>query len=161
MKKLFIAIALIINILLCGCISAGEIYEKMSDFFKKGEKYEWVTIANMKEEFKWVDILNPEIAKNVSIPVIVREKTKYLHIIIEVNFSNPVYSDVQFLSQGKLNLTILTPSEKIEKDYCTTAKSRSYEEYFYFEEPLPGEWNIILKLIGYGEYRIFIEAYVA
>ncbi|MEM1513608.1 MAG: hypothetical protein QXW78_05180 [Candidatus Thermoplasmatota archaeon] len=161
MKKIVVAIALIFNILLSGCISGEEIYGKISDFFKKPEKYEWKTIIDVKEEFKWIDIINPEIAKNVSIPIIIREKTKYIHIVIEVNFSNPISSGIEFLSQGRLNLTILTPSEKIEKEYCTTAKSRKYEEYFYFEAPLPGEWAIILKLIGCGEYRIFVEAYVA
>lgn len=161
MKKIIIAIAVMLNISLCGCISTGEIYGKISDLFKKPEKYEWLTIVDLKDEFKWIDILNPDVAKNVSIPIIVSEKTKYLHISIEVNFSNPLSSDIQFLSQGNLNLTILTPSEEINKEYCTTAKSRSYEEYFYFEEPLLGEWDIILRLVGCGEYKIFIEAFVA
>jgi len=151
-KKILLALALIATISFSGCID-------VSNFLRKEGRYEWITVVDAEDDFKWVDIINPEIAKNVSMPIIVKEKTKYLHITVSVNFSNPLSSDVQLFSQGSLNLFILTPSEEINKNYTTTAKSRSYEEYFYFADPLPGEWDIILKLIGYGKYRIFVEAY--
>ncbi len=157
MKKIFIATLLLILPLLSGCVGLKEVYEKLVEFFKKPIQYKWVVKVDREESFKWLDMINADLAKVSSYPFFIKDGTKYLHIYIEVNFSNPL--GIKGLSQGKLNLTIVTPIKNVSKSYCTTAKSKTYNDFIYFANPEEGEWELVIKLIGYGKYKIFVEAY--
>ena len=143
--------------LLPGCVGPKEVYEKFVEFFKKPERYEWVTKINVEESFRCLEAINIDLGKVIPYPFFIKEDTKYLHIYIEVNFSSPI--GIGGLSQGKLNLTIITPEENITKSYCTAGKSKTYNDFFYFANPKEGEWKLIVKLIGYGKYKILVEAY--
>jgi len=159
-KKFAVIVALLIILpMLSGCVGPKEIYEKLMSMLKKPQKYGWITIVEEENDFGFLDMINAELAKNDSIAFLVQEGTRYLHFFIEVNFSNPINPDWEFLSQGKLNLTIVTPSEKISKEYCTTAKSRTYDDFIYFVDPQPEKWNLIIKVTGVGKYKVLVEAY--
>ena len=124
--------------------------EKVKRFFVPPEKYEWRTKVDEKGDFGIFDILNKNLGKEEYFPFNIENGTKYLHIYIHVNFSKPI---------GYLNFTVVTPEKNVTKDYLTLAKSYKYDDFLYFDNPKPGNWKIIIKLTGIGEYRILAEAY--
>ena len=135
-------------------------YPEIEKIFKAPPAYKWRGGINVQDSFGWMDMVNGEIGKVSEYPVFVGNNTKYLHVYIEVVFSNPINSDIEILNQGNLNFTILSPSgENITKSYCTTFKDHRYEEYFYFENPEEGQWKIKLKVVGYGTYKISTQMY--
>ena len=155
-KKALIIVMLLLMPAFSGCVYL----EKLIQILTPPPEYKWVKVINVEDTFGWLDMVNKEIAKTADYPVFVKNGTKYLHIYIHVEFSNPINPDLESLSQGHLNLTIIKPSgENITKSYCTTAKSKAYDDYFYFNEPQPGEWKVIIKVSGYGKYRIVASIY--
>jgi len=135
-------------------------YPEIEKMLLPPPRYEWVRGINVEDTFGWADFINEEFGKVSEYPIFVKNETKYLHICIEVEFSNPLNPDINLLNQGNLNFTILSPSGKnITKDYCTTFKDHNYEEYFYFENPEEGQWEIKIKVAGYGKYRISAKMY--
>lgn len=144
--------------LLSGCISTKQIQQKMEEFFKK-EEYEWVIKIDNSEDFGWFDMINWELAKVDKYPFIVQNNTRYLHIFVEVNFSNPINPKYKKLSQGKVNITISSPEKNYTKCYSTLGKSNKYEEFFNFASPYSGKWEIIIKVTGMGKYRLIVKTY--
>ncbi len=159
-KKLpFIIALLLVMPMLSGCIGPKELYERLMTFLKEPQQYAWVKIVVEEDDFGIWDMINTDAAKNTSITFMVQNGTKFLHIFIEVNFSNPLNPDWECLNQGELNFTIITPSDKISKEYCTAFKSHSYDDFIYFVDPQPAKWNLIIKVRGVGKYKILVEAY--
>ncbi|RLF51178.1 MAG: hypothetical protein DRN11_03250 [Thermoplasmata archaeon] len=145
--------------MLSGCVGPKEVYEKLVEFFKKPPQYEWIRVVKAEETFGWLDLVNRELAKVSEYPFIIKNNTKYLHILIQVNFSNPISPKIDSFSQGYLNLTIVSPSGNYTKSYCTTAKIKEYEDFLYFPKPQPGNWKIVVKIFGYGKYKLIAETY--
>ena len=158
-KKALIIVALLLLPALSGCVGPQEIYRKMVEFFTRPPEYEWIKIITVEEEFGWMDIVNEDFAKVSEYPFVIKNETKYLRIYMEVNFSNPISPRIESLNQGHLNITILSPSENYTKTYCTTLKSNEYVDYFYFADPEPGGWKIIVKVVGYGKYKLVAKVY--
>ena len=149
MKRLVIVVMLLLILpLLNGCTYPQ--IEKVKRFFVPPEKYEWRVKVDEKGDFGLFDILNKNLGKEEYFPFNIENGTKYLHIYIHVNFSKPI---------GYLNFTIVTPEENVTKDYMTLAKSYKYDDFLYFDDPKPGNWKIIIKVTGIGEYRLLAEAY--
>ena len=146
-------IAIVITLLLVMLALNGCVYpqiEKVKRFFVPPPKYEWVKKVDEKGDFGVFDILNKDLGKKEYFPFSIENGTKFLHIYIHVNFSKPI---------GYLNLTIVTPEKNITKDYMTLAKSYKYDDFLYFDDPEPGNWKIVIKVTGIGEYRLLAEAY--
>ncbi|MCD6480817.1 MAG: hypothetical protein J7L31_00885 [Thermoplasmata archaeon] len=135
-------------------------YPEIEKMFRPPTQYRWEGGINVEDSFGWGDFINGELGKVSEYPIFVENGTKYLHIYIEVDFSNPINPDLEILNQGNLNFSILSPSGKnITKSYCTTLKDHTYEEYFYFENPEKGQWKVKIKVAGYGKYRISAQMY--
>lgn len=154
-KKTLIVLLIAIP-MLSGCVYV----DKMVEFLTPPPHYEWIKVINVEESFGWLDVINAEMAKTADYPIFIKNDTRYLHIYIHVDFSNPINPDFETLSQGNLNLTIIMPDgENVTKSYCTTGKLRSYDDYFYFTSPQAGEWKITVKVAGYGKYKIVAQTY--
>lgn len=145
--------------LLSGCVVI-DFFDDVSSAIEGPQKYEWQKIT-IEETFGWLDVVNEEMAKVGDYPIYIRNDTRYLNIYFSVEFSNPLNPKLGFFNQGRLNFTIVFPSgENITKTYCTTAKSKTYEEHFNF--PTSGdreEWFCIVRVIGYGKYKIVAQTY--
>ncbi len=157
-KKIWIFILLILP-MLSGCI-VTDFYEKVMEKIQHPPEYEWQKVIEDEERFGWVDMINFEMAMVNDYTIFLENGTRYLQIFIEVEFSNPIKPELESLNQGRLNLTIIPPSgENTTKSYCTTGKSHSYDDYFYFFSPEKGTWKIIVKVTGCGKYKILAQAY--
>jgi len=153
--------ALIVAVIMMLPVFSGCVYlEKIEQFLMPPPQYEWKRLISVEDTFGWVDVVNKELAKISDYPIYVSNETKYLNIYIHVEFSNPINPDIESLSQGHLNFTILKPDgENITKTYCTATKVKTFDDYFYFENPQEGQWNIIIRVFGYGKYRMVAKAY--
>ena len=146
-EKIVIVVASIIILAsLSGCVQM----EKFKKLFISPPTYQWMTKVDQRGDFGIFDIINKNLGKVDYFPFTIDNGTKYLHVYIHVNFSKPV---------GFLNLTIVTPEKNITKEYSTIAKSYKYDDFLYFDDPTPGNWKIVIKVTGIGNYRLFAEAY--
>jgi len=158
-KKVLLVTLIIVLPVISGCVVSDTV-EKAKRFFEGPPSYEWSKMT-YEGEFGWLDMVNANLSKEETHPVYIKNGTQYLNIYIKVEFSNPIVPDFELLSQGRLNLTIISPSgENVTKTYCTAAKSRIYEDYFTFETSGKEEqWNIMVKVMGYGKYKIVTQTY--
>ena len=92
--------------MLSGCI-LYDYYEKVKNILESPPRYEWVKTVQVEDKFGWLDIVNEDMAKSSDYPLFLKNGTKYLHIYIKVDFSNPINPDFEILSHGKFNITII------------------------------------------------------
>jgi len=144
-----------------GCIGPQEISQKLIEKFGEKQKYEWDSKLEDEKTFKIIDVINQNFAKVEDYPPIEVEKdARYMHISIEVDFSNFINPGWSSLTLGYVNITITDPSgTNMSREYSALGKGNEYEDFFYFTEPQEGNWNVTLRVRGTGSYKIFAEVY--
>ena len=154
-----LTIFLFLSISMSGCVGPGEIIDRIGTIITGGKKYEWETkLDSGEKEFRWINMINKDLAYVNSHPFIIVEDTKRLHIKIEVVFSFPLLG-LDIFSQGGINATIQSPSGENEyMSYNTPLKPKSWKESLYIPTPASGEWKVIVKARGYGNYQIKVAA---
>ncbi len=142
-----------------GCIGPGEMINRISTIITGEKRYEWKQKLDTGEkEFRWINMINKDLAYVNSHPFIIVEDTKRLHIKIEVVFSFPLLG-LDILSQGGINVTIQSPSgEKNYMSYNTPLKPKSWSDELFIYMPEYGKWEVIVKARGYGNYQIRVAA---
>lgn len=155
-----LTIFLFLSISMSGCVGPGEMIDRIGTTITGGKKYEWKQKLDTGEkEFRWINMINKDLAMIKNHPFIIVEDTKRFHIKIEVEFSNPLLG-LDILSQGGINFTIQSPSgENYYMNYNTALKPKSWSEPLYIHEPENGKWEVIVKARGYGNYQIKVEGY--
>ena len=88
-KKASIILLLLTLSMLSGCI-LYDYYEKVKNILESPPRYEWVKTVQVEDKFGWLDIVNEDMAKSSDYPLFLKNGTKYLHIYIKVDFSNPI-----------------------------------------------------------------------
>ncbi len=157
----FIVLVILLLASLSGCIGPEEVAQKLAEKFGEKQEYEWDKKLEDDKTFKVIDIINQNFAKVEEYPPItVKADTKYLHIYINVNFSNFIDSGWSFLILGYANITITNPfGVNMSREYSALGKGNEYKDFFYITEPQKGNWKITLKVRGTGNYKIFAEIY--
>jgi hypothetical protein len=158
--KALLVLLLFLLPILTGC-TLSDYYQKIENVLDTQPKYVWVKTIHVEDKFGWLDVINEELAKVVEYPIFIEKQTKYLHIYINVEFSNPINPSLNIFNYGRFNLTITNPSgDSTEKSYVTTGKSYTYDDYFTIDNPETGNWEISINVFGYGRYIILVETYV-
>ena len=150
MNKALIVALLLILPAITGCVEIQEAKEKVQSFLKPSMEYKWVKKVNEKADFGLFDIINSDMAKVDNYPFMVENGTEFLHIYIHCNFSKPF---------GKINIIVVSPEKNTTKEYSTLGKSYQYDDFIYFDSPIAGNWKIVVKVTGIGDYRLIAEAY--
>ena len=144
-----------------GCIGPKEISQKLMEKFGEKQKYAWNSRLEDEKTFKIIDVINENFAQVEDYPPIdVGKDVRYMHISVEVDFSNFINPGWSSLTLGYVNITITDPSgTNTSREYSALGKGNEYEDFFYFTEPLEGNWDITLRVRGTGSYKIFAETY--
>jgi hypothetical protein len=146
---------------LSGCIGPQEVAQRVLDRLEQEDEYRWNEKLDGSEEFKVIDTINEQVAKVETYPLRpLKRDALFLHLYVDVNFSNVINKDWECLTTGYANITITRPSgENITCDYHVLGKDNTYNEFFYFPHPAVGNWSLTVKVRGSGHYRMFAEAY--
>lgn len=154
-------IALVVLPALSGCIGPQEVAQRVMDRLEPEERYRWNEKLDGEEEFKILDTINENAAKVESYPLRpLEEEALFLHVYVDVNFSNVINKDWECLTTGYANITITKPSGVNQsRDYQVLGKDNTYNEFFYFPNPAVGNWTLTVTVRGSGHYRMFAEAY--
>lgn len=150
MNKLIVSILISSLLLLNGCVEIKEVEQKAKQFFSTPQKFIWLNKINQTTDFGLLDIINKDMAKVDRYPFIIQKSTKYLRIHIHASFSKPF---------GSINITVVSPTKNESRKYSTPGKSYEYDDYFYYTDPEEGNWMIIVKVTGIGNYTILAKAY--
>lgn len=144
-----------------GCIGPQEVAQRVIDRLEPQEEYRWNEKLDGREDFKVIDTINENAAKVETYPLRPLEKgALFLHLYVDINFSNIINKEWECLTTGYANITITKPSGENEShDYHVLGKDNTYNEFFYFPNPAVGNWSLTVKMRGSGHYRMFAEAY--
>lgn len=156
-----LVIALLLLPVLSGCIGPQQVAQRVTDRLEPSKEYRWNEKLDGEEEFKILDTINENAAKVESYPLRpLEEGALFLHIYVNVTFSNILNTDWESLTTGYANVTITKPSGANEShDYKVLGKDNTYNEFFYFPNPAVGNWTLTVTVWGSGHYRMFAEAY--
>ena len=157
----FLIIAVVVLPALSGCIGPQEVVQRVLDRLEQEKEYQWNEKLDGQEDFNIIDTINENAAKVESYPLRPLKKgALFLHLYVDVNFSNIINKEWECLTTGYANITITKPSgENISHDYQVLGKDNTYNEFFYFPNPAVGNWTLTVKVRGSGYYRMFAEAY--
>lgn len=157
------AVALMVLILvpLSGCIGPQEVAQRLLQRLEAEKRYEWRELLSDVQSFRFLDIVNTNAAKIERYPPLaVKEGTRYLHLHFNVSFSNLVNPEWRYVTTGYVNITIVDPAGvNRSRDFNALGMGNEYKEFFYFIDPLPGNWSITVTVRGIGEYTIFAQVY--
>jgi len=144
-----------------GCIGPEEISQKLVEKLGEKQKYQWNSKLEDEKTFKIIDVINQNFAKVEDYPPIgVNSGAKYMHVSIEVDFSNFINPGWASLTLGYVNITITDPyGVNTSREYSALGRGNEYEDFFYFTEPQKGNWKVTLRVRGTGSYKIFAEVY--
>ncbi|MEA2054158.1 MAG: hypothetical protein U9O96_03430 [Candidatus Thermoplasmatota archaeon] len=157
---LMIAVTLIL-VSLSGCIGPKKVFQKLLEKTGEKQKYEWNEKLEDEKSFKFIDALNKNLVKIEEYPpIMVKGNTRYMHVYVNVTFSDFVDPVWKYIVPGYANITITDPSGvNVSREYSAFGKENEYKDFFYFAEPQIGNWRITLKIRGSGNYKIFAEIY--
>ena len=141
-----------------GCIGPRETLERLDTLVIGEQKLVWRNrLRIIDEEFNLLDILSPV----DQWPFFVKEDARYIWVYMEVVFSNPLKRDWNFLNQGRVNITFVSPlGERMSYSYVTGLRgSDRYKEMVFISDPAIGQWYAEVKAYGTGRYTIKVEAF--
>ncbi len=146
---------------LSGCIGPREVAQRMMDRLEPEDEYRWQEKLDGREDFNLIDTINENAAKVETYPLRpLKKDALFLHLYVDINFSNVINKDWECLTTGYANITITKPNGENETyDYRVLGKDNTYNEFFYFPNPAVGNWTLTVKVRGSGYYRMYAEAY--